>query len=69
MERDQGAKEQGLVLRVCDLHAGTRTGNSFAGSREVGGEAPRVGWRLLAHRGDVRGKTELCERSAMLTEL
>jgi hypothetical protein len=36
-------RSKGWVLRVCDLHAGARTRNSFAGSREVGCEALRVG--------------------------
>jgi hypothetical protein len=61
MERDQGAQEEGLGVRVGDLHLGTRVGNPLADSREAGGEAARVGWKLLAHRGDVRGKTELFE--------
>jgi hypothetical protein len=49
VERDQGAKKQGLGIRVRDFHDGTRTGNLFADSREAGSEVARVGWQLLAH--------------------
>lgn len=48
MERDQGAKEEGLGVRVRDIHDGARVGSSFANSREARGEAARVGWKLLA---------------------
>jgi hypothetical protein len=48
MERDQGAKEEGLGVRVRDFHDGARVGNPFADSWEAGGEAARVGWKLLA---------------------
>jgi len=48
LERNQGAKEEGLGVRVRDLHDGARVGNPFADSREAGGEAARVGWKLLA---------------------
>ncbi len=47
LERDQGAKEKGLGIRICDLHDGIRVGNPSADSREVGGEAARVGWNVL----------------------
>jgi hypothetical protein len=33
---------------MTDKDGGTRTGNPFADSREAGGEAARVGWKLLA---------------------
>jgi hypothetical protein len=39
VERDQGAKEEGLGVRVRDLHYGARVGNPFADSCEVGREA------------------------------
>ena len=39
MERDQGAKEEGLGVRVRDIHDGARVGNPFADSCEAGGEA------------------------------
>ena len=48
LERDQGAKEEGMGVRVRDIHDGARVGNSFADSFEVGGEGARVGWKLLA---------------------
>jgi hypothetical protein len=67
MERDQGAKEEGLGVRVRDLHDGARVGNPFADSRDTGGEAAGVGWKLLARRRDVSGKTELCDRLSGLT--
>ena len=56
VERDPGAQEEGLGVRIRDLRDGTRTGNPFADSREAGGEAQGVGWKLLAHGGRVRGK-------------
>ena len=56
VERDQGAQEEGLGVRIRDLSDGTRTGNPFADSREAGGEAQGVGWKLLARGGRVRGK-------------
>src|ERR1019366_10633888 len=48
MERDQGAKEEGLGVRVRDIHDGARVGNPFADSCEAGGEAARVDWNQLA---------------------
>ncbi len=39
MERDQGAKEEGLGVRVRDLHDGARVGDPLADSGEGGGEA------------------------------
>jgi hypothetical protein len=48
MERDQGAKEEGLGVRVRDIHDGARVGNPFADSGEAGNKAARVGWNLLA---------------------
>jgi hypothetical protein len=56
VERDQGAQEEGLGVRIRDLRDGTRTGNPFADSREAGGEAQGVGWKLLARGGRLRGK-------------
>jgi len=56
VERDQGAQEEGLGARIRDLRDGTRTGNPFADSREAGGEAQGVGWKLLARGGRLRGK-------------
>ena len=56
MERDQGAQEEGLGVRIRDLRDGTRTGNPFADSREAGGEAQGVGWKVLARGGRFRGK-------------
>jgi hypothetical protein len=38
VERDQGAKEEGLGVRVRDLYDGARVGNSFADSGEGSGE-------------------------------
>jgi len=38
VERDQGAKEEGLGVRVHHLHVGARTGNSLADSGEGSGE-------------------------------
>jgi len=32
MERDQDSTEQGLGVRVCDLHHGARSGNPSADS-------------------------------------
>jgi hypothetical protein len=48
MERDQGAKEEGLGVRLRDLHAGARTDDPPAGSGEVGREVAERGWNLLA---------------------
>jgi hypothetical protein len=49
-------RKKGLGVRICDLRDATRTGNPFADSREAGGEAQGIGWKLLTRGGRVRGK-------------
>jgi hypothetical protein len=43
VERDQGAEEQGLGVRVHNFHHWARVGNPFADSCEFGSEARGVG--------------------------
>ncbi len=48
VERDQGATEEGLGVRMRDRNDGTRTGNPFADSRDAGGKVARGVRKLLA---------------------
>jgi hypothetical protein len=56
VERDQGGAEEGLGVRVRDIHDGVRVGNPFADSSEAGGKAQGVSGELLARGRGVRGR-------------
>jgi hypothetical protein len=51
---DQGAKAEGVGLRVRDPDYGTRVGNPISDSWEACVKAAGNGGKLLAHRGDLR---------------
>jgi hypothetical protein len=67
MERDQGAKEEGLGVRVRDIHDGARVGNPFCGFARSWGR--RCGRRLETVGPSRRRErqTELCDRLSCLT--